>query len=101
MVLDPRWSRGFSITIFYIEINQRTMTKKKYHVTRRDDGTWQGKLEKSDRASTIANTKAEAMKNTIALAKNHGNSQVFIHGQDGKIKEERTYGGNDPSSSPG
>ena len=38
---------------------------------------------------------------TIEMAKNHGNSQVFIHKQDGKIQEERTYGGNDPSNTPG
>lgn len=77
------------------------MSKKKYHVTQREDGTWQGKLEKSNRASVVTDTKAEAMKKTIEMAKNHGDSQVFIHKQDGKIQEERTYGGNDPSDSPG
>ena len=84
-----------------MEIKFNVMTKKKYHVTQKDDGSWQGKLENGSRASVVANTKAEAMEQTIEMAKNHGNSQVFIHKQDGKIQEERTYGGNDPSSTPG
>jgi len=77
------------------------LTKKKYHVTKRTDGKWQGKLENGKRASVISGTKAEAQKATIDLAKNYNYSQVFIHGTDGKIQEERTYGSNDPSSSPG
>ena len=77
------------------------MSKKKYHVTQREDGSWQGKLENGSRASIVADTKTEATQQTIELAKRHGNSQVFIHKQDGKIQEERTYGGNDPSKTPG
>lgn len=77
------------------------MSKKKYHVTRRPDGTWQGKLENGERASVVTNTKADAMRRTIDIAKNHGNSQVFIHKTDGRFQEERTYGGNDPSNTPG
>lgn len=77
------------------------MTKKKYHITQKTDGTWQGKLEKSKRASVTARTKALAMKETIALAKDYNYSQVFIHGTNGKIQEERTYGSNDPSKTPG
>ncbi|MCU0434631.1 MAG: DUF2188 domain-containing protein [Bacteroidia bacterium] len=69
--------------------------KKKYHVTPHPDGGWQGKAEKGQRASVVADTKAEAKKQTIDIAKNNGNAQVIIHKQDGKIQTEHTYG-NDP-----
>ena len=77
------------------------MEKKKYHVTQKDDGTWQGKLEGASRASVVAETKADAMNQTIEMAKKYGYSQVFIHKQNGEFQEERTYGSNDPSKSPG
>ena len=40
-------------------------------------------------------TKKEAVRKTIEIAKKQQDSQVIIHKQDGKIQEERTYG-NDP-----
>ncbi len=64
--------------------------RKRYHVTKTDDG-WQGKLEKSSRASITGKTKEEVQKQTIDLAKRSGNSSVVIHGRDSKIQEERTY----------
>lgn len=75
--------------------------KKKYHITQREDGKWQGKLEKGQKASVVSGTKAEAMKKTVEMAKNYNNSQVFVHKQDGKIQEERTYGSNDDPKTPG
>ena len=66
------------------------MTRKKYHITKTDNG-WQGKLEKGQRASVVGSTKAEVQQKTIDLAKNNNNSQVFIHKADGKFQEERTY----------
>lgn len=74
--------------------------KEKYHVTQGDDGKWRGKKQGAERASTVADTKAEAVKRTIEIAKNKEDSQVFIHKKDGKIQEERTYG-NDPSETKG
>ena len=69
--------------------------RKKYHVTQKPDGTWAGKAQGGQRASTVGNTKAEALKRTIEIAKNKPSSQVIIHKRDGKFQEERTYG-NDP-----
>jgi len=71
-------------------------TRKKYHVTQKDDGTWQGKAQGGQRASVVADTKKEAMADTIRIAKNKPSSQVIIHKQDGEFQEERTYGGKDP-----
>jgi len=64
--------------------------RKTYHVTKTNDG-WQGKLEGGQRASIKGDTKAEAVRKTIELAKNKENSSVRIHKLDGKIQEERTY----------
>ena len=71
------------------------MGRKKYHVTKTDDGNWQGKAQGGQRASVKSKTKEEAVRKTIEIAKKQQDSQVIIHKQDGKIQEERTYG-NDP-----
>lgn len=66
--------------------------KTRYHVTKREDGSWQGAKEKSERASVVADTKEEVLKKTIEIAKNQDEAQVIIHKEDGKIQSERTYG---------
>ena len=69
------------------------MTQKvRYHVTPRPDGKWQGARENSEKPSVVENTKEEALSKTIEIAKSHGEAQVIIHGADGKIQSERTYG---------
>ena len=65
--------------------------KNKYHVTRRPDGNWQGKLVGAERASVVLETKAATQQATITMAKNVGNASVYIHGTNGRIQEERTY----------
>jgi hypothetical protein len=69
--------------------------RKKYHVTQKSDGSWAGKAQGGQRASTVGETKAEVVKRTIEIAKNKPSSQVIIHKRNGKFQEERTYG-NDP-----
>lgn len=64
--------------------------RKTYHITKTDDG-WKGALENSKRASVTGSTKAEVQQKTIDIAKRGGNSSVVIHGQNGRIQEERTY----------
>lgn len=71
------------------------MGRKKYHVTKDEDGNWKGTAQGGKRASVVADTKKEAVRKTIEIAKKQQDSQVIIHKQDGKIQEERTYG-NDP-----
>ena len=64
--------------------------RKKYHVTKTESG-WKGAIENSKRASVTGSTKAEVQKKTIDMAKRGGVSSVVIHGQNGRIQEERTY----------
>lgn len=69
------------------------MTQRmRYHITRRPDGRWQGKAEGAERPSVVAETKAKAIEETVAIARRHAPSQVFIHGENGRIQSERTYG---------
>ena len=68
---------------------------KNQHVTRRQDGNWQVKGEKNEKATSIHNTQAEAIKAARGIAINQ-RSEVVIHGRDGKIRDKDSYG-NDPN----
>lgn len=65
--------------------------RKVYHVTKGDNG-WAVKKEGSSRASSIAPTQELAINKARDLAVNSGLGQVKIHGVNGKIREEHTYG---------
>lgn len=67
------------------------MGKKSYHVTPHPEGNWQVKAEKAKRASSKHSTKQEAVQTARERAKKQS-SQVYIHGENGRIQEERTYG---------
>lgn len=70
---------------------------KTYHVTKRQDGKWQGKAEGASRASTVADTQAAADKRVAEISRNNGGGEVIRHGRDGTIKDKRTIApGNDP-----
>jgi len=66
---------------------------KDLHVVKNDDH-WSVKRENSSRASANAPTQKEAIQKAIELAKN-SESEVLIHGKNGKIRERNSYG-NDP-----
>lgn len=67
-------------------------TRARYHVTKRPDGRWQTKAEGGLRASQVAKTKAEAIDRARDLAKSKPLGQLIIHGSDGRIQTEHTYG---------
>lgn len=68
-------------------MNQRRV----YHVTTHEDG-WQVKGEGAKRATAIFETKAEAIKAGVQVARNQPLGELRIHRQDGTIQDERTYG---------
>lgn len=57
----------------------------------KSDG-WDVKQEGGKRASGNFSTKQEAIQRGKELAKNAPLGQIKIHGQDGKIQTEHTYG---------
>ena len=66
-----------------------------YHVLpNRDysDNNWKVKKEGNEKASGLFENKEEAIDSATKLAKNSGLGQIKIHGRDGKLQEERTYG---------
>ena len=68
------------------------------HVVTHPDG-WAVRREGSERATVVVPTKTEALERAREISQREQGS-VVIHGQDGRIQEERTYG-NDPYPPPG
>lgn len=71
---------------------------KNQHVTKHENG-WQVIGAGNNKATAITNTQAEAIEIAKQIAKNQ-QSEVLIHGLDGKIRDKNSYG-NDPSNIPG
>lgn len=63
------------------------------HVVPHDSG-WAVKRGGSERATSVVTTQKEAIEIAKEIAKNQG-AELFIHGNDGKIRERNSYG-NDP-----
>jgi stress response protein YsnF len=72
------------------------MTKKNQHVTPHREGEWQIKGAGNDKATKIVPTQKEAIEIARTIA-NNNNSEVVIHGKDGKIRDSDSYG-NDPKN---
>ena len=70
-----------------------------YHVTG-TRGNWRVTREGAQRASAVTQTKADAVERARELAKAQDLGQVKIHGMDGQIQREYTYG-QDPEKYPG
>ena len=73
--------------------------KKNQHVTPRSNGGWQVKGEGNLIATYVTSTQAEAIEKATEIARNN-ESELFIHGRDGRIRERNSFG-NDPSRSRG
>lgn len=58
------------------------------HVVPYEDDQWAARRECADRVSKICNTQHEAFE----WSKQHSPAEVFIHNQQGQIRERNTYG---------
>ncbi|MBO4594881.1 MAG: DUF2188 domain-containing protein [Clostridia bacterium] len=67
----------------------KEVVNKNYHISQRDDGKWQVKGAKAEKALKIFNTQAEAIKYAKTTAGNQDGS-FTIHKKDGKIRKQ-TY----------
>ncbi|SDA57288.1 DUF2188 domain-containing protein [Methanobrevibacter millerae] len=65
--------------------------KNQIHVVPNEDGTWANKKPNAKRASSLHQTQAEAIDSARGQAKREGNTEVIIHGRDGKIRNPNTY----------
>jgi uncharacterized protein YdaT len=66
--------------------------RKVYHVMPGSEDRWQIKGEGAQRATSLHDTKAEAVTRARELAKSLPLAQVIVHKQDGTIQTEYTYG---------
>ena len=67
---------------------------KNQHVTPHPAGGWQVKGAGNERATVRTDTQAEAIATAKNIAQNQ-QSELFIHGANGQIRERNSYG-NDP-----
>lgn len=66
--------------------------RKSYHVSKSSSGGWKVKGAGAKRTSSTHRTQKAAQKAATKLAKGQAKGQVVIHGRDGKIRTEHTYG---------
>ena len=76
------------------------MARKSVHVVPAKQGGWNTKSSGASRAGSHHKTKADALDRAKEQAKNAPLGQVVVHGKDGKIQTEHTYG-KDPCPPPG
>ena len=62
---------------------------KNHHVVLRNNN-WVVKRAGAKRAISVHNTQKEAIEQATSIARNQGTA-VFIHGQDGRIRDRREY----------
>lgn len=74
--------------------------KNQIHVVPNDDGGWSNKKPHAKRASSKHDTQAEAINQAKDQAKREGNTEVIIHGKDGKIRNPNTYNRKDDPKEP-
>lgn len=74
--------------------------RKSYHVTKNSSGGWKVKGAEAKRASSTHGTQKAAQKAATKLAKGRTKGQVVVHGRDGRIRTEHTYG-SDPNPPKG
>jgi len=67
-------------------------SRRTYHVTADGEGGWRVKVEGASRASSIHDNKSDAVQRARELARRQLLGQVVIHGKDGRIQTEHTYG---------
>ena len=75
------------------------MKGKNQHVTPHPGGGWQVKGAGNEKATRRTDTQREAINIAKEIAENQ-QSELFIHGENGRIRERDSYG-NDPESSKG
>lgn len=68
------------------------MQRKVMHVLPTGAGTWKVQREGALRASAIRASQAAAIERGTEIAKRvRGDAQLIIHGEDGRVRDERTY----------
>ena len=76
--------------------------KNQIHVVKHPEGGWCTKKPHAQRSSSRHPTQKDAFEQAIGQAKRQGNTEVIVHGVNGKIRESNTYHRkDDPSQTKG
>ena len=70
----------------------RSADRTTYTVKTRDEGTWEVRTEGASRATSVHDSKDEAVSRAKKLARDRSPSQLLIYKQDGTVQTEQTYG---------
>jgi len=62
-------------------------------VTPAPGGDWKVKRDGAERADSVHEDKSDAVARARKLGRASNSEQVIVHGRDGKIQTEHTYGG--------
>lgn len=71
-----------------VDDGKKEIANKNYHVSLREDGKWQVKFAKGERALKVFDTQAEAIEFAKEKAVNQKGS-ITIHKKDGKIRKQK------------
>ena len=71
-----------------------------FHVLPQDEGKWRVELEGRREAGEVFEDKEQAVRQATESAKAADTGQIIVHGRDGRIQFERTYG-HDPRDRKG
>jgi hypothetical protein len=96
--IAPEWLRRemaaageLSLAPSTIQAKQSRSDLPSYHVVPDKEGRWVIKRSGTTRPSGVFESQYEAISRARELAKNR-NSELVVHGKDGRIKDRRTYG---------
>lgn len=70
----------------------RSADRTTYTVTARKDGSWEVRTEGASRASSVHDSKEEAVARAKKLAGDRRPSQLLVYKKDGTVQTEQTYG---------
>ena len=70
-----------------VKEEKEVITNKVYHIAKREDGKWQVKFAKGQKAIKLIDTQAEAIKYAKTLANNQDGS-IQIHKVNGSIRKQ-------------
>lgn len=69
----------------------RSADRTTYTVTAREGGSWEVRTEGASRATSVHDSKEEAVSRAKKLAGNRRPSQLLVYKKDGTVQTEQTY----------
>ena len=70
----------------------RSADRTTYTVTAREGGSWEVRTEGASRATSVHDSKGEAVSRAKKLAGDRRPSQLLVYKKDGTVQTEQTYG---------